>query len=176
MSARTADAELNLRQSVIKQQCLTLRLSTLASHSGLLAEQAERERQPDLSYLEALLAAELEERERRAIDHRIKDAHLPRCWVWPLIYHRRVCPSPSTAKLKVSSKPTTRVSESLSGASRPALRQATTATSTTTSSYRSLPDACSFGRPPASTGRTRRWTSLLPTVWYRARGHQRQRV
>jgi hypothetical protein len=43
-----------------------------------LAEQAERERQPYLGYLEALLAAELEERERRAIDHRIKDAHLPR--------------------------------------------------------------------------------------------------
>ena len=46
--------------------------------SGPLAEQAERERQPYLGYLEALLAAELEERERRAIDHRIKDAHLPR--------------------------------------------------------------------------------------------------
>jgi DNA replication protein DnaC len=78
MSTRTADGELSLRQSVIKQQCLTLRLPTLASQSAPLAEQAERERQPYLGYLEALLAAELEERERRAIDHRIKDAHLPR--------------------------------------------------------------------------------------------------
>jgi DNA replication protein DnaC len=76
MSPRTAAAELSLRQSVIKQQCLLLR--TLASQCGPLAEQAERERQPYLGYLEALLAAELEERERRAIDRRIKEAHLPR--------------------------------------------------------------------------------------------------
>src|SRR2546425_2189220 len=78
MSARAVDAELSLRQSVIKQQCVLLRLPTLASQCGPLAEQAERERQPYLGYLEALLAAELEERERRAIDRRIKDAHLPR--------------------------------------------------------------------------------------------------
>jgi len=66
MSVQTADAELSLRQSVIRQQCLLLRLPTLAGQSGPLAEQAERERQPYLGYLEALLAAELEERERRA--------------------------------------------------------------------------------------------------------------
>jgi len=62
-----------------------LRLPTLASQCGPLAEQAERERQPQpyLGYLEALLAAELEERERRAIDRRIKDAHLPRVKRWP---------------------------------------------------------------------------------------------
>jgi len=81
MSTRT-EGELSLKQSVIKQQCLTLRLPTLASQSGPLAEQAERERQPYLGYLDALLAAELEERERRAIDHRIKDAHLPRVKPW----------------------------------------------------------------------------------------------
>ena len=56
MSART-DGELSSRQSVIKQQCLTLRLPTLASQCGRLAEQAERERQPYLGYLGALLAA-----------------------------------------------------------------------------------------------------------------------
>ena len=77
MSARTVDAELSLRQSVIKQQCVLLRLPTLASQCGPLAEQAERERQPYLGYLETLLAAELEERERRAIERRIKEAHLP---------------------------------------------------------------------------------------------------
>ena len=66
---------MSLRQSVIKHQCVLLRLPTLASQCGPLAEQAERERQPYLGYLEALLAAELEERERRAIDRRIKDAH-----------------------------------------------------------------------------------------------------
>src|SRR5712692_6504953 len=78
MSAQTVDGELSLRQSVIKHQCVLLRLPTLASQCGPLAEQAERERQPYLGYLEALLAAELEEREQRSIARRIKDAHLPR--------------------------------------------------------------------------------------------------
>jgi len=53
MSARTVDTELGLRQSVIKQQCLMLRLPTLASQCGPLAKQAERERQPYLGYLES---------------------------------------------------------------------------------------------------------------------------
>src|SRR6266508_4059552 len=68
----------SMRQSVIQQQCVMLHLPTVASQCAPLAEQAERERQPYRSYLEALLAAELEDRERRAIDRRIKEAHLPR--------------------------------------------------------------------------------------------------
>src|SRR5215471_11861457 len=77
MSPRAEDPT-SMRQSVIKHQCVTLRLPTIASQCVALAEQAERERQPYLSYLEALLAAELEDRERRSIDRRIKEAHLPR--------------------------------------------------------------------------------------------------
>jgi DNA replication protein DnaC len=77
MSPRAEDPT-SVRQSVIKQQCVVLRLPTIASQCSALAEQAERERQPYLSYLEALLAAELEDRERRSIDRRIKEAHLPR--------------------------------------------------------------------------------------------------
>jgi DNA replication protein DnaC len=77
MSPRAEDPS-SVRQSVIKQQCIVLRLPTIASQCNALAEQAERERQPYLSYLEALLAAELEDRERRSIDRRIKEAHLPR--------------------------------------------------------------------------------------------------
>ena len=77
MSPRVEDPT-SVRQSVIKQQCVVLRLPTIASQCAALAEQAERERQPYLSYLEALLAAELEDRERRSIDRRIKEAHLPR--------------------------------------------------------------------------------------------------
>ena len=57
---------------------MVLHLPTVASQCAPLAEQAEREHQPYLGYLEALLAAELEDRERRAIDRRIKEAHLPR--------------------------------------------------------------------------------------------------
>src|SRR5437016_3289670 len=77
MSAR-ADAIANLRQNVIKQQCVALHLPTVASQCTPLAERARGERQPYLGYLEALLAAELEDRERRAIERRIKEAHLPR--------------------------------------------------------------------------------------------------
>src|SRR5438067_289872 len=77
MSARS-ESTANLRQNVIKQQCVVLHLPTVASQCTSLAEQAERERQPYLAYLEALFAAELEDRERRAIERRIKEAHLPR--------------------------------------------------------------------------------------------------
>ena len=79
MSARTVDAELSLRQSVIKQHCnAAASTDRRPASADPLAEQAERERQPYLGYLEALLAAELEERERHAIARRLKDAHLPR--------------------------------------------------------------------------------------------------
>ncbi len=72
------ESQPSMRQSVIQQQCVVLHLPTVASQCAPLAEQAERELQPYLGYLEALLAAELEDRERRAVDRRIKEAHLPR--------------------------------------------------------------------------------------------------
>lgn len=74
---RTA-ANGTLRESAVRQQCKALSLPTIADQCVQLAEQAEQGRQPYLSYLEALLAAELEERERNAIARRLKEAHLPR--------------------------------------------------------------------------------------------------
>jgi DNA replication protein DnaC len=62
----------------VQQQCKQLRLPAIAGQCGPLAVTAERERQPYLGYLEALLAAELEEREQRAIARRIREAHFPR--------------------------------------------------------------------------------------------------
>lgn len=67
-----------LQASAIKQHCKLLHLPTIAEQSARLAEQAERERQGYLGYLDALLLAELEEREQNTIAHRIKEAHLPR--------------------------------------------------------------------------------------------------
>lgn len=67
MSPR-AESRSSMRQSVIQQQCVVLHLPSVAIQCAPLADQAERERQPYLGYLEALLAAELEDRERRAID------------------------------------------------------------------------------------------------------------
>jgi DNA replication protein DnaC len=67
-----------LQESAIKQQCKLLRLPTIGGQFRRLAEQAERERQGHLGYLEALLAAEVEEREQKAIERRIREAHLPK--------------------------------------------------------------------------------------------------
>jgi DNA replication protein DnaC len=50
----------------------------VADQCASLAEEAIKQRLTYLRYLEALLATELEERERNTIARRIKDAHLPR--------------------------------------------------------------------------------------------------
>ena len=50
----------------------------VASQCVRLAEQAVRHKQTYLGYLEALLGAEVEERERNTIERRIREAHLPR--------------------------------------------------------------------------------------------------
>lgn len=68
----------DLQLSSIQQQCKRLSLPTIAGQCRPLAEQARREQQPYLGFLEALLAAELEELERHAIDRRRRDARLPR--------------------------------------------------------------------------------------------------
>lgn len=62
----------------VQHQCKLLRLPTVAGQCESLGHAAERERQPYLGYLEALLTAEVEEREQHTVAHRIRDAHLPR--------------------------------------------------------------------------------------------------
>ena len=68
----------NLEKAAVEQQCRVLRLPAVAEQCAPLAEEAVKQRQTYLRYLEALLAVELEERERNTIARRIKDAHLPR--------------------------------------------------------------------------------------------------
>jgi DNA replication protein DnaC len=67
-----------LEAATIQQQCKLLRTPTISSQCVSLAEQALRERQTYLRFLEALLAAELEDREQKTIERRIREAHLPR--------------------------------------------------------------------------------------------------
>jgi DNA replication protein DnaC len=67
-----------LQEATIKQHCKSLRMPTIASQFSSVAEQAVREKKSHIGYLEALLTAEIEERERNTIDRRIKEAHLPR--------------------------------------------------------------------------------------------------
>jgi len=74
MSAHSAVLE----AATIRQQCKVLHLPTVAAQCAQLAEQAVRERRTHLGFLEALLQAELEEREHRLVERRVRDAHLPR--------------------------------------------------------------------------------------------------
>src|SRR5438270_4110498 len=67
-----------LEAATIRQQCKVLHLPAVAAQCTPLAEQAMRERRTHLGYLEALLQAELEEREQRLVERRIREAHLPR--------------------------------------------------------------------------------------------------
>src|SRR5687768_3585700 len=67
-----------LAERVIKEHCKQLHLPTVAGQCARLADEAERERHGYLGYLDALLTAELEERDRNTVARRLKDAHLPR--------------------------------------------------------------------------------------------------
>jgi DNA replication protein DnaC len=67
-----------LQNATIRQHCKALRMPTIGSQFGTLAEQALREKTTHLAYLEALLTVEMEEREKNTIDRRIKEARLPR--------------------------------------------------------------------------------------------------
>ena len=67
-----------LEAATIRQQCKVLRMPTIAAQCTQLAEQAVRERRTHLGYLEALLQAELEEREQRLVERRLREARLPR--------------------------------------------------------------------------------------------------
>jgi DNA replication protein DnaC len=69
---------MELQDATIKAQCKVLRMPMIASQFATLAEQAIREKKSHVGYLEVLLAAEIEERERNTIERRIREAHLPR--------------------------------------------------------------------------------------------------
>jgi DNA replication protein DnaC len=68
----------DLQAQAIRQHCKALRMPTIGAQFGRLAETAVREQQSHLGYLEALLAAEMEERDSRAITRLLHDARLPR--------------------------------------------------------------------------------------------------
>ena len=57
-----------LQEATIKAQCKALRMPMIASQFGSMAEQAIREKKSHIGYLEALLLAEIEERERTRLN------------------------------------------------------------------------------------------------------------
>src|SRR3978361_326829 len=68
----------DLQEQAIRQHCKALRMPTIGGQFARLAEAATRESQSHVGYLEALLAAEMEERESRAITRLLHEAKLPR--------------------------------------------------------------------------------------------------
>jgi DNA replication protein DnaC len=69
---------MSMEAASIAQHCKTLRLPSIGTQFASLAEEASKQNHSHLRYLEALLQTEVEDRERRSIELRIKDAHLPR--------------------------------------------------------------------------------------------------
>lgn len=65
-------------EASIKDACKVLRLPTIGSRSGALAAEAVSAQQTHLSYLWALLEAELEDRGERRQRRRVHDARFPR--------------------------------------------------------------------------------------------------
>ena len=74
---KTSEAR-SLEQASVKQYCKAMRVPVIGANFASLAEQAVKENHSHVQYLEALLAMEYEERDRHAIENRIRDARLPR--------------------------------------------------------------------------------------------------
>lgn len=68
----------SLEQASVKQYCKAMRVPVIGANFVSLAEQALKESHSHVQYLEALLAMECEERDRHAIENRVREARLPR--------------------------------------------------------------------------------------------------
>ena len=71
-------ASKELEIASVRQHCRATRLPGVAANFVRLAEQAAKDNHGYVSYLEALLSVECEERDRHAVENRIRDAQLPR--------------------------------------------------------------------------------------------------
>ena len=67
-----------LQQAAIREYTRQLHLPTVGGQFGKLAEEAIRQNQGHVAFLEVLLRTELEERERHAIARRIQEAKFPK--------------------------------------------------------------------------------------------------
>jgi DNA replication protein DnaC len=67
-----------LEAAAIREHCKLLRLPAIAQNCERTAAAAVRERHTHLHFLDALLEAELEERQVRAVARRLQEARLPR--------------------------------------------------------------------------------------------------
>jgi DNA replication protein DnaC len=73
-----SEVKTSMEVASIKQFCRRLHTPTVAMQCVRLAEQAIKEKRSHLAYLDALLEAEVEEREKNAVARRMKEAHFPK--------------------------------------------------------------------------------------------------
>lgn len=62
----------------IRQHCRQLRMPTVGAQFQKLAEEAARKKEGYLEYLDAIFTAEIEDREARVVEKRLREAKLPR--------------------------------------------------------------------------------------------------
>ncbi len=67
-----------LERATVGQYCKQLRTPTIGAQFEKMATEAVKQRQSHVGYLEALLSAEIEDRERRVVERRLREARLPR--------------------------------------------------------------------------------------------------
>src|SRR5512142_2459228 len=75
-AAAAVAAGTTLLEQSIRQHCRVLKLPTLAAQFERVALTATREGHSHLQYLEALLSAEVEERDGKAVLRRVQEARL----------------------------------------------------------------------------------------------------
>lgn len=68
----------NLQEAAIGQLCKEIHIPMVGAHFASLANEARQKQHDHLSYLEAVLQMERDERDRHAVENRLRDAHLPR--------------------------------------------------------------------------------------------------
>jgi DNA replication protein DnaC len=73
-----SQATVPVQQATIRQYAKQLQLATVGGQFLSMAEEAVKQKQGHLSYLEALLGAEVEDRYQHGVARRIKDAHFPK--------------------------------------------------------------------------------------------------
>jgi DNA replication protein DnaC len=73
-----SSASVAMDHATVRQYCKQLRTPTIGTQFERLAEEALQQKQTHVRYLEALLAAEVEDRERRVVERRLREARLPR--------------------------------------------------------------------------------------------------
>ena len=78
MNKHVAEVEANLEEAVIRQPCKQLRRPSVGAHCGRMAEQALKQNQSHLRYLNMVLGVEVEDRERHVVEKRLREAKLPR--------------------------------------------------------------------------------------------------